>query len=42
MKRKEMKTLFINNHILNENNSNKNLIKIMYNKKINEIKNDRK
>jgi hypothetical protein len=34
-----MKTLFTNNHVLNENNIKKNsIIKIMYNNKINEIK----
>ncbi len=39
IKGKEMKTLFTNNHVLNENNINKNsIIKIMYDKKENEIK----
>ena len=39
IKGKEMKVLFTNNHVLNENNIKKNsIIKIMYNNKINEIK----
>ena len=39
IKGKEMKALFTNNHVLNENNIKKNsIIKIMYNNEINEIK----